>query len=88
MESRMRREVQKRGGLFYKFVSPGNTGVPDRILITRQGRIVFVELKKKGGRLSAVQKRQAEKLRAHNVDARTVTGWEEAKDLIDEVFGR
>lgn len=35
--------------LYYKFTSPGVRGVPDRILIG-QGKTVFVELKRPGGK--------------------------------------
>ena len=37
--------VKKLGGLCYKFVSPGTQGVPDRLIITAQGKIIFAELK-------------------------------------------
>lgn len=47
--------VKARGGLCWKFVSPGTTGVPDRIVVTRAGEIWFVELKADDGRLSARQ---------------------------------
>lgn len=38
----MKSEAQKRGCLFYKFVSPGNDGVPDRILITRTDKVRII----------------------------------------------
>lgn len=38
-----------------KFVSPGETGVPDRIVIAN-GCTMFIELKSKNGRLSEKQK--------------------------------
>ena len=64
------REIEKRiveltkeaGGIAYKFVSPGNTGVPDRIVILPGQRPVFVEVKAQAGRLTAVQRRQIERL--------------------------
>ena len=34
IESYMVRKVKEHGGLCFKFVSPGNPGVPDRIVIT------------------------------------------------------
>ena len=40
-------EVRKLGGRAYKWVSPGNDGVPDRIVIFPGKAPVFVELKKK-----------------------------------------
>ena len=40
-------QVRKLGGRAYKWVSPGNDGVPDRIVIFPGRQPVFVELKKK-----------------------------------------
>lgn len=48
IEKRYRESVKKRGGLALKFVSPGFTGVPDRIALFPGGRIEFVELKAPG----------------------------------------
>jgi hypothetical protein len=48
--------VRAHGGLCLKWVCPGWSGVPDRIVLLHGGRIVFVELKRpKGGRLSKQQ---------------------------------
>lgn len=40
--------VARAGGKAYKFISPNNAGVPDRIVILPGGRIGFVELKRPG----------------------------------------
>lgn len=48
-------EVRKAGGKAYKFVSPGNTGVPDRIAVFPGGKIYFVELKAPGGKVRPQQ---------------------------------
>lgn len=81
----MRSQVQKRGGLFLKWVSPGNSGVPDRILVFR-GRVVFVELKSETGRLSPNQKAMIARLQKHGADVRVVYGREQADALIEEVM--
>lgn len=47
-------QVQKLGGLWLKFTSPGHSGVPDRILILK-GHVFFVEMKGEKGRMSPVQ---------------------------------
>jgi hypothetical protein len=56
----------KLGGLCLKWVCPGWSGVPDRILLLPGGRIYFVELKRpKGGRVDPLQawwKRRLENL--------------------------
>jgi len=48
--------VERAGGKTYKFTSPGRKGVADRIACLPDGSTWFVELKTKGGRLSALQK--------------------------------
>ena len=48
--------VERIGGKTYKFTSPGRKGVSDRVACLPDGSTWFVELKTKGGRLSALQK--------------------------------
>lgn len=62
IEQKLRAEIEKLGGVFWKFTSPGNDGVPDRIAIFPDCRLVFVELKKSTGKLSAVQRYQINRL--------------------------
>ncbi len=56
-------EVKKLGGRAYKWVSPGNDGVPDRIVIFPGKPPVFVELKTDTGKLSALQSVQIKRLK-------------------------
>ena len=86
IESKLVRMVRERGGLCFKFVSPGNPGVPDRIVITPAGRTVYVELKTEVGRLAAIQKWQHEELRKRGADGRTLKGLEQGKAFVEEVF--
>ena len=55
-------EVRKLGGRAYKWVSPGNDGVPDRIVIFPGKAPVFVVLKTDTGKLSALQAVQIRRL--------------------------
>ena len=55
IEQNLIKQVKKLGGMALKFVSPGTTGVPDRIVILPGGIIFFAELKRPGG---APRKRQ------------------------------
>ena len=58
IENYLVRKVKENNGLCLKFVSPGNPGVPDRIVITPDGRTIYVELKTEVGRLAKIQKWQ------------------------------
>ena len=55
IESRLRLGVLALGGKAYKFLSPGNNGVPDRIVLI-MGKCYFVELKKPGKDLEPLQR--------------------------------
>ena len=86
IEARLVRMVRERGGLCYKFVSPGNPGVPDRIIITPDGKTIYVELKTEVGRLSAMQKWQRRELEKRNIDVRVLKGLDQVKEFVREVF--
>lgn len=61
IESYLRESVKRVGGKAYKFISPGNSGVPDRIVIFPKGSIVFAEIKAPGKKATPLQvKRIAE----------------------------
>ena len=57
IEKYLVRSVRHLGGLCLKWVCPGWSGVPDRIILMPGGRIWFVELKRPaGGKVSKLQK--------------------------------
>lgn len=85
IERWMLRQVRARGGLFYKFTSPGNDGVPDRILVFR-GKVIFVELKQEHGKLSRIQEIQISRLMEQGADVRVVYGRTQAEALVEEVM--
>ena len=82
LEASLRRAVEKRGGRFYKWVSPGNAGVPDRIAFMPGGRIAFVELKTESGRVRSLQKFQKKLLESFGFEVYTVFGKKDAADFI------
>jgi len=79
--------IKDIGGVAYKFVSPGNDGVPDRIVVLPDGRIIFVELKAQAGKLSALQKSQIRRLRGMGADVRIIRGRAEAELFIYQLEG-
>lgn len=56
------KRVRELGGFAYKFRSVAQRGVADRIACLPNGETWFVELKKPGGRLSALQEVFAEQM--------------------------
>jgi len=69
----------------YKWVSPGNNGVPDRIVIVPGGRVVFVELKAPGKKPTQLQQFQQDRLRAMGCDVRVIDSREGVDELIREL---
>lgn len=62
LECRLVREVERIGGKAPKWVSPGNRGVPDRLVILSGGRTVYVEMKAPGKPLQPLQRKWAKTL--------------------------
>ena len=77
--------VKRLGGLCYKFTSPGTQGVPDRLIITAHGRIIFAELKTERGVLSKIQKYTIEQMLLRHADVRVLHGLEQVKELLIEI---
>lgn len=86
IERRLTALVRRKGGLTYKFTSPGNVGVPDRIVITPRGEVWFVELKTEAGQLSPMQRHQLERLRGMGCNVVVTYGWEETRAVLEAVF--
>lgn len=80
IESGLRRQVEKMGGKFMKFTSPGNDGVPDRIAILPGGRVWFVELKREGEKPTAVREVAAGAATKDGCNVALITGKQEAID--------
>lgn len=62
IEKYFREQVKLSGGWAMKFVSPGISGVPDRIVLFPEGRIYFVELKRPGKKMRLLQKKISSRL--------------------------
>lgn len=62
IEDLLVKQIRKHNGLCYKWTSPGNIGVPDRIVIL-DGRLVFVELKAPGKKPRTAQRVAARRIR-------------------------
>lgn len=69
--------VKKLGGTAEKFTSPNKRSVPDRLVTMPNGRIIFVELKRPGGKPTPAQLNDHAKRRALGCDVRVISTMEE-----------
>lgn len=58
LEAKLTKRIKSLGGWPAKFVSPGMSGVPDRILLLPGGKMLFVEMKKPGQKLRPLQEKR------------------------------
>lgn len=87
IEKRLAAGVKSLGGKAYKWVSPGNNGVPDRIVILPGKEPIFVELKTESGSLTALQKVQISRLKDLGQDVRVLYGLDQTKEFLEECRG-
>ena len=77
-ENRLKAAIENVGGMCIK-LEPSLAGVPDRLVITPWGAVVWCELKQDGGRLRRVQVSMHKRLRLLGQDVRVIYG----KDGVD-----
>lgn len=82
IEERLVGRVKAAGGMAMKWVSPGLSGVPDRICVLPGGRIVFVELKAPGKQPTALQVRVHEMLRRLGAEVHVI----DSKEGVDALL--
>lgn len=54
--------AKEKGWMPFKFVSPGNAGVPDRLFL-RDGKVIFIEFKAPGKISTPIQRVQQDRIR-------------------------
>lgn len=84
LEKYLTEKIKTIGGLAYKFVSPGNAGVPDRIIVTNN-KVTFVELKTSKGYVSPQQIKQISKLTDRGMDVFIIRTKEQVDELINHL---
>lgn len=81
VEKYLRKRCQENGFLCYKFVSPSNNGVPDRVLIGH-GMTLFVELKAPGKKPRELQNIVFERMREHGAIVHVI----DTKEGVDQLM--
>lgn len=80
------KEVKTRlSGWPLKFMSPGQNGMPDRIVLLPGGKLYFVELKAPGKKARKLQKHVHQKLTALGFGVRMIDTRSAVDDFVREV---
>jgi hypothetical protein len=85
IEKKLVAYCRQRGLLSYKFTSPANRGVPDRVIMGNN-RIMFLELKREGNTLTELQKREIARINAAGIHCTWAVGYANAKAAVDDFF--
>jgi len=81
-------EVKKRGGLALKFVSPGMSGVPDRLILMKGGKLSFIELKAPGKKMRPLQRKRKRQLETLGFSVYCIDNKEQIGGVLDEIEKR
>ena len=87
IEKYLLKEAKRKDILCYKFTSPGNNGVPDRIMIGN-GQVIFVELKRPGAKPRELQQVIIRRMRERGADVRLVDTKKGVNLLIKEMISK
>ena len=82
IEQALKTAVEADGGLCWKLVSPGTTGVPDRLCL-KGGRAVFVEVKAPGCKPRPIQNRRIRQLRDHGFTVLVIDQVKQIEEVLD-----
>ncbi|OCZ54328.1 VRR-NUC domain-containing protein [Dehalobacter sp. TeCB1] len=86
IEKKLRIEIERLGGKVPKWVSPGNRGVPDRLVILPGGRTIYVETKAPGKPLEPLQEKWAKTLRKMGHRVYKIDSVQDIEEFIQEVI--
>ena len=82
IERELVKRVKEEGGIAYKFTSPNRRSVPDRLCLLPGGKILFVECKRPGAKVTQLQAREHERLRQMGFDVVIVDNKKDAREVL------
>lgn len=87
IEQKLVRTVKSMGGIAPKFVSPGFTGMPDRIVLLPGGHMAFVEVKAPGEKPRPLQRARHEMLRRLGFRVYVLDDEQQIQQIIKNIGG-
>lgn len=91
IESKVCAFAKSLGCLAYKFTSPSRRSVPDRLFITPQGKVFFIEFKRMGQKPTQAQQVEIDRIRRQGVYVAIVDNVADGRTIIGEMvdpYGR
>ena len=85
IEQALKQAVEARGGICWKLISPGTTGVPDRLILMPAGHIGFVEVKTPGGKPRPIQKHRIKQLQNLGFTALVLDALDDIEAVCDAI---
>jgi hypothetical protein len=88
LEKKAKKYAESKNCLLWKFESPSNAGVPDRILIAPNGIVAFIEFKSpklKNLKARPLQQYRISLLNKRKIRTLLTKSFEEVKEFIDEI---
>ena len=82
IEQYLVRKVSQKGGIAYKFTSPGRRHVPDRIVLLPGGKVIFIECKRPGAKATKAQEYELHRIRSLGSEAFVIDSKEKTDELI------
>ena len=87
IEQKLVQAVKAKGGIAPKFVSPGFSGVSDRLILLPDGKCGFVEVKAPGEKPRPLQKSRIRLLRRLGFLAFVLDGESQIPHILSEIGG-
>lgn len=86
IEKSLKNKIQNMGGIALKFISPGMAGIPDRIVLIPNGKVVFVELKAPGKTMRPLQLKRKSQLEYLGFKVYLIDSLQGVDSFVREVF--
>lgn len=85
VEAALVKAAKKRNGVALKFVSPGLSGVPDRLVLLPDGKIGFIELKAPEKKMRLLQEKRKSQLERLGFLVFCLDNKEEVEVMLDAI---
>ena len=85
IENKLRKATKDMGGIALKFISPGMSGVPDRLILLPGKRLAFVEVKAPGEMMRPLQVKRKRQLEALGFSVYCIDHPDQIGGVLDEI---